>query len=101
MYDRGRYFTVTGEHLAGTPLMIERRQESISKLYEDNKPSKADLRQVPLLPFERSATPLTGLPPQAAHDQELARLMRGDTSKENGDESRALFKLVRYNPTNR
>jgi primase-polymerase (primpol)-like protein len=94
MYDRGRYFTVTGEHLGGTPLTIERRQECISRLYEDNKPSEADLRQVPFSPVERSATPLTGLPSQAANDRELARLMGGDTSKENGDESRALFKLV-------
>jgi primase-polymerase (primpol)-like protein len=94
MYDRGRYFTVTGEHLAGTPFTIERRQERISRLYEDNKPSEANLRPVPFLPPEHTATFLTGLPPQAEHDQELARLMRGDTSKENGDESRALFKLV-------
>jgi primase-polymerase (primpol)-like protein len=94
MYDRGRYFTVTGEPLPGTPFSIERRQECITRLYEDHRPSEADLRHVPYLPVERSAKPLTGLPPQAAHDQELARLMRGDTSKENGDESRALFKLV-------
>src|SRR5215217_4281785 len=28
-YDRGRYFTVTGKHLAGTPQTIERRQEEL------------------------------------------------------------------------
>jgi hypothetical protein len=28
-YDRGRYFTVTGKHLAGTPLRIENRQEEL------------------------------------------------------------------------
>src|SRR5215217_2839291 len=28
-YDRGRYFTVTGEHLAGTPQAIEGRQEEL------------------------------------------------------------------------
>jgi hypothetical protein len=28
-YDRGRYFTVTGTHLAGTPLTIEDRQEEL------------------------------------------------------------------------
>src|SRR5215211_6470634 len=28
-YDRGRYFTVTGKHLAGTPLTIEGRQEEL------------------------------------------------------------------------
>jgi hypothetical protein len=63
MYDRGRYFTVTGEHLAGTPFTIERRQERISRLYEDNTPSEANLRPVPFLPPEHTATFLTGLPP--------------------------------------
>jgi putative DNA primase/helicase len=28
-YDRGRYFTVTGKHLAGTPQSIESRQEEL------------------------------------------------------------------------
>src|SRR5215212_6167192 len=28
-YDRGRYFTVTGKHLAGTPQAIESRQEEL------------------------------------------------------------------------
>ena len=28
-YDRGRYFTVTGKHLAGTPKTIESRQEAL------------------------------------------------------------------------
>ncbi|MUV88501.1 hypothetical protein GJ629_00220 [Halapricum sp. CBA1109] len=29
MYDEGRFFTVTGEHVEGTPLEIKRRQDSI------------------------------------------------------------------------
>ena len=32
MYDRGRYFTVTGRHLAGTPHSIESRQEQLTSL---------------------------------------------------------------------
>jgi len=32
MYDRGRYFTVTGRHLAGTPNSIESRQEQLTNL---------------------------------------------------------------------
>src|SRR5215217_2815765 len=32
MYDRGRYFTVTGRHLAGTPNSIESRQEQLTSL---------------------------------------------------------------------
>lgn len=32
MYDRGRYFTVTGRHLVGTPPSIESRQEQLTSL---------------------------------------------------------------------
>jgi len=31
-YDRGRYFTVTGRHLAGTPHTIESRQEQLERV---------------------------------------------------------------------
>ncbi len=31
-YDRGRYFTVTGEHLAGTPKTIRGRQEQLERV---------------------------------------------------------------------
>ena len=31
-YDRGRYFTVTGKHLAGTPQRIERRQKQLDNV---------------------------------------------------------------------
>src|SRR5215218_8125342 len=31
-YDRGRYFTVTGKHLAGTPQTIEVRQEALQSI---------------------------------------------------------------------
>jgi hypothetical protein len=32
VYDRGRYFTVTGRHLAGTPPSIESRQDKLTSL---------------------------------------------------------------------
>jgi len=34
IYDRGRYFTVTGQHLPGTPTTIENRQSELKELYE-------------------------------------------------------------------
>jgi len=33
MYSQGRYFTITGHHLAGTPKIIEARQEEINLLH--------------------------------------------------------------------
>src|SRR5437870_5454332 len=35
LYDNARYFTVTGEHLEGTPLTIEERQRELAKLHAD------------------------------------------------------------------
>lgn len=35
MYDEGRFFTVTGEHVDGTPLEIKRRQDSIVGVHLD------------------------------------------------------------------
>lgn len=35
VYDRDRYFTFTGEHLAGTPTTIEHRQSELTNLYRD------------------------------------------------------------------
>src|ERR1041384_1924566 len=33
MYDNGRFFTLTGEHVPNTPLLIENRQQQIEMLY--------------------------------------------------------------------
>jgi hypothetical protein len=38
VYDRGRFFTVTGLHLEGTPKSIERRQEALLTLLEREAP---------------------------------------------------------------
>jgi putative DNA primase/helicase len=35
MYDRARYFTVTGKRVSGTPETIEDRQEELTKLYAE------------------------------------------------------------------
>lgn len=32
MYDSGRYFTITGKHLVGTPMAIQNRQSVLEKL---------------------------------------------------------------------
>jgi len=35
LYDRGRFFAVTGEHLIGTPSTIEQRQDELEVLYRE------------------------------------------------------------------
>jgi primase-polymerase (primpol)-like protein len=34
MYSRGRYFTVTGQHLEGTPTAVEERQAELSAVHD-------------------------------------------------------------------
>jgi hypothetical protein len=40
IYDRQRYFTVTGQHLVGTPMTIERRYAELTELYQETTPPK-------------------------------------------------------------
>lgn len=35
LYDQARYFTVTGDHVAGTPTSVEQRTAALRSLYED------------------------------------------------------------------
>lgn len=81
MYDRGRFFTVTGMHLEGTPVAVESRQDKIDTLYsavfgEDET--------------ERSAT--DDAPKNSSvhlSDDEIIRLITSD--KKNGDKFTALL----------
>jgi hypothetical protein len=51
VYDRGRYFTVTGQHLEGTPLTVEDRQEQLSALYAETfKPEEEPPAEEPPKP---------------------------------------------------
>ena len=44
MYDRGRYFTVTGRHLPGTPTTLEDRQQELEALHAEIFPAPAPRR---------------------------------------------------------
>ncbi|MBX5493379.1 MAG: hypothetical protein IRZ14_19685, partial [Chloroflexi bacterium] len=94
MYHAGRFFTVTGQHLAGTPSTINERQDALDALYQqlfpDPQPhsngratlsgATTDLDDEQLLHLARSAK--NGAKFAALYD-------RGDTSAYNGDESAA------------
>lgn len=47
IYSTARYFTVTGQHLEGTPLEIRNANGALTKLYETLKPRKAEFRAAP------------------------------------------------------
>ncbi len=91
------FTTITTDHIEGTPLDIEPRQEQLSILYAAHMPPQRDNKNTDrgaVLLRVPTAPRLTSLPPEAANDPELARLLSGDTSKEGGDESLADWNLL-------
>jgi putative DNA primase/helicase len=101
IYSSGRYFTITGEHLEGTPHTIEDRQAEILDLVAalDRK-----TRSCPK-PFEPSACipqtdeELIRRAQRAKNGAKFQRLWAGDTSDYDGDHSRAdaaLCSLLAY-----
>ena len=91
IYDANRYFTVTGNHVEGTPTTIEERQEQLNQLHasifppeqKDNKEnghkSIIDLADTELLQKAMAAR----------NGATFTKLWNGDTSEYDGDDSRA------------
>ncbi|MBA2691485.1 MAG: hypothetical protein H0U65_03195 [Rubrobacter sp.] len=52
VYDRGRYFTVTGWHLAGTPETIEPRQKELEALIAEEFPKPEEPRRGERRPYD-------------------------------------------------
>jgi primase-polymerase (primpol)-like protein len=89
MYDSGRYFTVTGNHLDGTPLTIEPRQAQVESLHRrvfdqsgassrTKKPTRGRRTAPRPQPSMRDET-LLRRALKARNGSKLARLWRGDT----------------------
>ncbi len=79
VYGEKHYLTITTNHLQGTPTTINSRQEALDALYKNLAPPVVEK------PFQNTsggapALPRTELPPEAAHDPVLQRLLRGDIS---------------------
>jgi hypothetical protein len=85
-YDRGRYFTVTGKHLAGTPQTIERRQEELQSVVYRVFGEESTNGHTKLV--AASERPGNGLSDNdvirralsASNGQRFSRLWNGDTS---------------------
>lgn len=84
MYDRGRFFTVTGRRLPGTPHLIEERQEQIAALHARLFPT----REVSAPSMNGTLTPTNDLSDgeilqravNATNGKRFARLWAGDRS---------------------
>jgi putative DNA primase/helicase len=91
IYDRSRYFTVTGDWIRTTPATIEERQAQLDALYAELWPEKAASNG------QRPATSGAGptaweviaLASRAKNSAKFEALMRGDTSDRGGDDSAA------------
>lgn len=86
IYSESRFFTVTGNHVQGTPETVEERQEVLREVYDDvffvniiderelterhNKPVNAGL----------SDDQIINLASSAANSDKFTRLMQGDTT---------------------
>ena len=99
MYDKLRYFTMTGIILPGVPLTINDRQEALNRFYDqtfDQKPMPTvTLTRPPSLSdlelFQKIAN--------SAQGAKFARLWQGDTSDYGGDDSAAdlaLCSILRF-----
>ena len=96
MYDSGRYFTITGKHLSGTPMSIHNRQQILdsvaaevfapeSKIVPCCSSGVADISDEELI--ERAKKSRNG--------DQFGRLWHGDTSGYGNDHSRADLALCR------
>ncbi len=78
IYGEKHYLTITTNHVPGTPTTIESRQQALDALYRRIAPPVRER------PFQNTSggagrgNDLTQLPPEAAYDQKLQRLLRGD-----------------------
>lgn len=59
MYDCKRYFTVTGNHLAGTPTTIEERQDVLDALSSETKEQRRQAKEAKRKPATTSAKSYT------------------------------------------
>jgi putative DNA primase/helicase len=91
MYSSGRYFTFTGRHLEGTPLVVEARTESIGLLHSslDEEPKKKEWPRA----GHNSPRPAPASAPASAPDADDDLLERAKRWR-NGDKTADLWNGV-------
>jgi primase-polymerase (primpol)-like protein len=89
MYPDGRYFTVTGEHIEGTPATVEERQLQLEELLPAKAKAPAAAR-MPAGGFDGDDLELLELARNARNGDRFSRLYdAGDTSSHGDDASAA------------
>lgn len=89
IYGEGRYLTMTGNHLDGTPTEINDRQDELSAFLARNpRPSSSPRLRAVSVPT-RTDEEVLQCAAAARNGEKFCRLWRGDTSLYGGDHSRA------------
>lgn len=78
MYDRGRYFTMTGLYLEGTPASIEDRQQELEALHAEIFSRAAPKTPGPSPALNLSDQEVIDRAHRAANGEKFAQLWRGD-----------------------
>jgi primase-polymerase (primpol)-like protein len=71
LYDHGRYFTLTGQHLSGTPALVEARQAAVDALHARLFAETTSAALTPNLPLDQ----LQALPGPSSDDELIARAL--------------------------
>lgn len=92
LYETGRYLTVTGRHLEGTPLTVERRADELLAVHRSIwplEPVRGDRPRSRPRPVSLADAELLAKARLAANGAKFSRLWAGDTSEHGGDDSSA------------
>lgn len=90
IYDSGRYFTMTGNHMGCTSLKIADRQSELNELTREQFPSLLQLSAIGSSHLaDVSDEQLIERAKNARNGERFTRLWQGDTSDYGGDHSRA------------
>jgi putative DNA primase/helicase len=92
IYDRGRFLTVTGNHLTGTPRRVVENQPAIDRFHAAQialPDSPLTAAPVPSIPLTMDDTELLARARAARNGAKFERLWSGDISEYDGDDSRA------------
>ncbi|MGH9770202.1 MAG: hypothetical protein ACRD4Q_00640 [Candidatus Acidiferrales bacterium] len=96
MYDTGRYFTITGKHLVGTPMRIQNCQAVLEQLADELFPKPSSVPQDTFsTALSLSDEELIERAKNARNGDRFWRLWEGDASDYGNDHSRADLALCR------
>jgi primase-polymerase (primpol)-like protein len=96
VYDSGRYFTITGQHIAGTPKEIRERQNTLDQMVAAIFPPQQSGTPMPTFePGDLSDLQLLDRARNSRGSEQFIRLWDGETSDYGHDHSRADLALCR------